>query len=932
MAILVLLASKSPCEAQSVGSYEQDRQAAYQLFHRGRISDSAAALTKLLPQASDIATKLAMQRDILEICTAAYDTRCVYETIQAMLPPIAADRRFVGMYPEIVLYELKANIWHQNDDYVRDTLKRGGASSIAKLATDPATYAEVQLALHTYHVRKNDLVAAEQSLSGAILGLLLSNPEAPHTVSKILIRAIGALINAHDPVGAFQLFQVAGRLIDSTVGRESPLYAEHSANLSRLFAFTSLNGTTASLLTQSIELFGPLQINDEVKAYETGAANSLGSAALVLDGKLDKAKALHAAHPMQKQRDAIVARGQFATATEFYFAVSDIFLESLDAKPDQRWRPLFEKEVPWNLDSLQLGNLNSYRSFSLGLLAMGRGERQAGQRLLFAAAKQRIDNFEDVMRANFEGFQLPSAVDRILVATGLTAASGMGGDEAFNLMLRGGEFLGRTLRDTLGDVAVLLGSQADDGARKDAHSYIHLLRQKREWEIERIKKFIAKEPEFTKNKGTLVRQYAEVVDKLAELKTRLTAGGRLERAKGLPSLEAVQKNLSEREAFVTYFPKIDGMGKLCIRRDSAAFSTAPYELPTTLGHIRLLQFATAADHAPDIRLDKQYPVEAAIYLRDYLFGGLDACITPGTHVIVALPPEFAGVSLGALLAKSPPRDGAGFDLWKAEWLIKQMSFSVVTSARQYLAALPLEQRPVAPRAFLGIGDPELAPAKLAASAGSLKIPNGLSDLHELPETADELRAAARMFAASDGDVMLKRSATEAAFRLRPLAEYDVIHFSTHGLIREDLPGLAEAALVLTPESAEDPSKDGLLTVSELSRMNFGARLVVLSACNTAKYDLTQAGIGIQDFQTAFMIGGAPTVLAALWPIESITARDLVTQFFRQWRSPAVPYAADALATATRMYLASADAAHQHPRFWAAFQIAGYGHVRGTPAK
>jgi CHAT domain-containing protein len=330
-------------------------------------------------------------------------------------------------------------------------------------------------------------------------------------------------------------------------------------------------------------------------------------------------------------------------------------------------------------------------------------------------------------------------------------------------------------------------------------------------------------------------------------------------------------------------------------------------------------------------------VESAIYLRDYLFGGLDTCVTPGTHVIVALPPEFAGVSLGALLSKSPPRDGNGFDLAQAEWLIKQMSFSVVTSARQYLAALPLEQRPVAPRAFLGIGDPELAPAKVAASAGSLKIPNGkipsgLSDLDELPDTADELKAVARMFAAPGLDVMLKRRASEEAFRLRPLVEYDVIHFATHGLIREDLPGLAEAALVLTPETAEDPANDGLLTVSELSRLNFGARLVVLSACNTAKYDLTQAGIGIQDFQTAFMIGGAPTVLAALWPIQSGTTRDLVTRFFRQWRSSAAPYAADALAAATRAYLASADAPHQHPRFWAAFQIAGYGHVRGAPAK
>ena len=46
------------------------------------------------------------------------------------------------------LYALKMSIWHGQDDDVRDMLKRGGASALAGLATHPATYAEIQLALN----------------------------------------------------------------------------------------------------------------------------------------------------------------------------------------------------------------------------------------------------------------------------------------------------------------------------------------------------------------------------------------------------------------------------------------------------------------------------------------------------------------------------------------------------------------------------------------------------------------------------------------------------------------------------------------------------------------------------------------------------------------------------------------------------------------
>ena len=185
---------------------------------------------------------------------------------------------------------------------------------------------------------------------------------------------------------------------------------------------------------------------------------------------------------------------------------------------------------------------------------------------------------------------------------------------------------------------------------------------------------------------------------------------------------------------------------------------------------------------------------------------------------------------------------------------------------------------------------------------------------------------AKFFAAPAPDVLTRELATEQGLREKALADYDVLHFATHGLLKEELPGLTEAALLLTPGTADDKLDDGLLSASEIARLSLNARLVVLSACNTARYEMVQASRGVQDLQAAFTVAGASTLVASLWPIESVTARDVSAGFFTEWRS-GKRGAAESLALATRAYLARADAAHQHPRFWAPFVVIGDGAVR-----
>ena len=293
---------------------------------------------------------------------------------------------------------------------------------------------------------------------------------------------------------------------------------------------------------------------------------------------------------------------------------------------------------------------------------------------------------------------------------------------------------------------------------------------------------------------------------------------------------------------------------------------------------------------------------------------------------VALPPDLAGVPLGALLREDPHQALINGDYRNVKWMIRDVSFSVVISARQFLAAAKRTPT-VNSQRYLGVGDPKLNRPGLVDSAAfgsSAPTRNGVSDFEELPETAQEIKDAAALFPTSITDVLTGRAGTEEAFRSKPLAQYDVIHFATHGLFVKGDRGATDAALLLTPGDAADPFNDGFLTALEISRLSLNARLVVLSACNTAKYDVAQANRSVQDLHAAFNAAGAATVLGSLWPVNSFAAQRLVTDFFRQWQVHQGRGPAHALANAVRQYLDDASAAEQHPWYWASFIVTGYG--------
>jgi CHAT domain-containing protein len=105
----------------------------------------------------------------------------------------------------------------------------------------------------------------------------------------------------------------------------------------------------------------------------------------------------------------------------------------------------------------------------------------------------------------------------------------------------------------------------------------------------------------------------------------------------------------------------------------------------------------------------------------------------------------------------------------------------------------------------------------------------------------------------------------------------VVHFATHALA--DLGQPLASLLVLPANDANGAST--YLTAGQVESWRGDADLVFLSACESAIGPPRFAG-GMPGLQSAFLRAGARGVIATLWPIEDVLARDFAADFYRRF--------------------------------------------------
>ena len=317
----------------------------------------------------------------------------------------------------------------------------------------------------------------------------------------------------------------------------------------------------------------------------------------------------------------------------------------------------------------------------------------------------------------------------------------------------------------------------------------------------------------------------------------------------------------------------------------------------------------------------------------------------------------SGATLGALPAAvlvTAPVDTARtarVDYGTVPFLVRKAAVANALSPRSFLRVRTALAPSRAPDKLIGFGANALPPAP--ATPAVADTPVALAPACVMPYARwaeamrfnapipiDEIRAGAAAIGDPGAPIVTGEGFTNAAIMADSeqgkLANYQVVHFATHGLPATPIPGMCETPLppaLLTSVEAPQPGipnrSNGLLSYIDVARLRLDANLVILSACDTAASVSTEAGrLAGQDESAptldglvrAFIVAQARAVMATYWSVPARQGTEQLIETF--YKAGAASGMGKALREAQLAVLNRP--ATSHPYFWGAFFLVGDG--------
>jgi len=351
-----------------------------------------------------------------------------------------------------------------------------------------------------------------------------------------------------------------------------------------------------------------------------------------------------------------------------------------------------------------------------------------------------------------------------------------------------------------------------------------------------------------------------------------------------------------------------------------------------------------------------FDVERGYALFRVVTGPAEAEVAAAKAVVFDPAGPLRNVPFGTLVTnidsakafKAQPKERAQ-DYSGVAFVSRKTDLSTALSPSSFLIVRNKVAASAAPKPFIGIGE-NAAATFLAGDLALRPVLRGTGCSIDYAKWRETLNATKPISAREIGiaadalGIGVPATITGAAFSdvalqvdsdAGQLAQYQVVHFATHGLteqtfVADNCPTTVPAALVTTmapPGDVGAPISDGLLSFSEVGRLRFDANLVVLSACETAAGTSNVTGrlagqesssASLDGLVRAFISANARAVLATFWSVPASDETDeLIREFYRSGRTASI---GSSLRAAQERLIAQPK--YSHPYYWGAYFVVG----------
>ncbi|MGB5963745.1 MAG: CHAT domain-containing protein, partial [Coleofasciculaceae cyanobacterium] len=247
----------------------------------------------------------------------------------------------------------------------------------------------------------------------------------------------------------------------------------------------------------------------------------------------------------------------------------------------------------------------------------------------------------------------------------------------------------------------------------------------------------------------------------------------------------------------------------------------------------------------------------------------------------------------------------------------------------------LQNRPIAAKSLAVIADPifatndtrltgippqptpdTLSSRTLTRATRNLGLGDSVSVLDRLEYTGIEAKKILALVPEAKRLQALDFNASRTAATDPNLAEYQIIHLATHGLLDPINPELS--GIVLSLYDQKGTSQDGFLRLHDIFNLNLPAELVVLSACETGLGKEVK-GEGLVGLTRGFMYAGARRVVVSLWSVNDVATSEVMAKFYQKMLNEGQNPVSALRAAQLEMWKSQN---WQSPYYWAAFTVQG----------